>query len=117
MNHAKNFALVTPVRGVETEYDKIIFHTNITAQQKLVALTTLLIQESLEKKKEPVTKIANAMASKAMHMLFGDPKVSRGRLYAVTNEFSRTIRSKKRTKVSVATFRVRNEKLHLVSLQ
>ncbi len=117
LNHAKNFALVTPVRAVETEYDKIIFNTKITAEQKLAAVTTLLIKESLAKKKQSVAKIANKMASKAMHMVFGDPKVYGGKLYAATNEFARNIRSKKRTKVSVAFFRVYKAKLHLVSLK
>ena len=117
LNHAKNFALVTPVRALETEYDKIIFNTKITAEQKLAAVTTLLIKESLGKKKQSVAKIANKMASKAIHMVFGDPKVYGGKLYATTNEFARNIRSKKKTKVAVASFRVHNAQLRLVSLK
>ena len=117
LNHAKKFALVTPVRAVETAYDKIIFNTKITPEQKLAALTTLLIKESLEKKKQSVKKIANAMASKAMHMLFGDPKVYNGKLYASTNSFSRTLRTKKRTKVSSAYFDVKGSKLYLRALR
>ena len=117
LNHAKNFALVTPVRAVETEYDKIIFNTKITPEQKLAALTTLLIKESLEKKKQSAKKIANSMASKAMHMLFGDPKVYNGKLYALTNTFNRTIREKKRTKVSSAYFEVKGSRLYLRALR
>jgi len=51
LNHAKNFALVTPVRAISTEYDQIIFNTKITAEQKIAALTTLLIKEKLQKKR------------------------------------------------------------------
>ncbi len=118
LNHAKNFALVTPVRAVATEYDRIIFNTKITSEQKLAALTTLLIKEKLQKKRVHVKTIANAMASQAMHMIFGDPKVYGRELYASSNEFSKNIRaSKKRKKVSTALFSVKNGNLHLKSLR
>jgi hypothetical protein len=117
LNHAKNFALVTPVRAISTEYDKIIFNTKIDAEQKLAALTTLLIKESLSKKKQSVKNIANDMASKAMHMIFGDPKVYGGRLYASSNAFSRIIKERKRTKISSAVFHVKNGKLYLRALR
>jgi cell division protein ZapA (FtsZ GTPase activity inhibitor) len=116
LNHAKNFALVTPVRAIETKYDKIIFDERITAEEKLAALTTLLIQESLQKKRQKVKNIANAMASKAMHMIFGDPKLSGRKLYASTNDLSRMLKRKYKT-VSKATFRVKNKKLYLTAIQ
>jgi len=51
-------------------------------------------------------------------MIFGDPKVYGGRLYASSNEFSRNIRAaKKRRKITTATFSVKNAKLHLKSLR
>ncbi|WP_152183933.1 hypothetical protein [Sulfurimonas indica] len=116
LNHAKNFALVTPVRAISTRYDKIIFDTRINGEQKLAALTTLLIQESLQKKKQKVKNIANMMASKAMHMIFGDPKVSGRKLYASSNDFSRVLKRKRKT-VAKAIFRVKNQKLYLSALK
>ncbi|QOP46239.1 hypothetical protein [Sulfurimonas paralvinellae] len=117
LNHAKNFALVMPVRAASTEYDKIIFNTKITGEQKVAALTTLLIKESLSKKRQNVRSIADAMASQAMHMVFGDPKVSRGKLYSSSNNFQKSIKASRRTDISSAVFTVKNGKFYLKTLR
>jgi hypothetical protein len=118
LRHAKNFALVTPVRAVSTQYDKIIFNTKIGVEEKLVRLTTLLIKEDFEYKSHKIEKIANKMASKAMHMIFGDPKLAGDRLYSITNNFSRRVKNSKMKKnLSLVLFNVSEGILHLKKIE
>jgi len=87
LNHPKNFALVLPVRKKHGFYDSIIFDTRLSAFEKFKALSSALIKKSVKSKKSKPQKIANAMASKAMKMLFGDPYITRATLYGSSGDF------------------------------
>jgi len=118
LNHAKNFALITPVREPHTEYEKIIFNDKIDKEQKLEALTTLLIANSLKNGTQSAKKIANQMASRAMHMIFGDPKISGDRLYSITNAYVKKLKNVRLGgRLSVVHFRVKNHLLYLRGIE
>jgi len=118
LKHAKNFALLIPVKKISNEYEKIIFDRAVDNDEKLAALTTLLIKNALKNsKKSSAKKIANKMASKAMHMLYGDPKISNNTLYSSSNNFYKRLRTQKRENFKSLFFRVEEGSLELKSIK
>jgi hypothetical protein len=119
LKHAKNFALVVPVKKISNRYEKIIFDTRVQSDEKLAAVTNLLVKEALKRGvKISRVKLANKMASKAMNMVFGDPKIVGNRLYSSTNSFYKRVRkSKKVTKVKSVSFRVLEGDLEIQTLK
>ena len=86
LNHAKNFALLLPVRKKKGFYDSIIFHPNLDAFEKFKALSSALIKKRVKSTGVKASSIAQEMATKAMKMLFGDPLVKGNILYSANRE-------------------------------
>jgi len=107
------------VKKISNRYEKIIFDTRVQSDEKLAAVTNLLVKEALKRGvKISRVKLANKMASKAMNMVFGDPKIVGNRLYSSTNSFYKRVRkSKKVTKVKSVSFRVLEGDLEIQTLK
>ena len=56
MSLKNNLAFILPVRKISTKYDKVIFNTHYTPQQKLSYLTSMLTQEALSVRKRNIPK-------------------------------------------------------------
>ncbi len=67
LKYAASYSLITPVRSVQSDYDRVIFNSSLDNIEKITSLVSLLL---LDKELE-----YDRALSRAMNMIFGDPKL------------------------------------------